>query len=348
MRILKYLIYFRVIGINKNIEQLGVNNMVIASYVSTIRSDNNEIAGYTIKDKGNTKEIKLESLKQAIKQGKIRVTGLELTGSGDLISTEEKYKKLVLRLKLFGLPITEIPTYCGHKCYLISNNDQDYTIYIPSDVTRLNEDFDTLTFTNHIEDLQGTLRIVGGQGLIDTNSMFSGCEAQTLDLSNFDTSNVTNMEHMFWRCKAQNLDLSNLNTSNTTTMQGMFIGCEAQTLDLSNFDTSNVTNMEGMFGWCLAQNINLSSFDTSNVTTMNSMFSWCLAQNINLSSFDTSNVTTMDSMFKNCKAQTIDISNFSTDKIMTVEGIFKKCQAQVKATDGRILEEYFFGGTADA
>jgi len=52
--------------------------------------------------------------------------------------------------------------------------------------------------------------------------MFQGAKATTLNLSSFDTSNVTNMHGMFW-------------------------GAEATTLDLSSFDTSSVTNMYYMF-----------------------------------------------------------------------------------------------------
>jgi surface protein len=59
--------------------------------------------------------------------------------------------------------------------------------------------------------------------------MFQNCAALTaLDLSNFDTANVTAMEYMFYGCAAlQMLDLSNFNTANVTTMYMMFFGCAA-------------------------------------------------------------------------------------------------------------------------
>ena len=50
----------------------------------------------------------------------------------------------------------------------------------------------------------------------------------------------------------QTLDLSNFNTANVTTMLGMFNGCTAlQTLDLSNFNTANVADMSYMFQSCI-------------------------------------------------------------------------------------------------
>ena len=109
--------------------------------------------------------------------------------------------------------------------------------------------------------------------------MFYDCSAlASLDLSGFDTSNVTNMAAMFYRCGALiSLDLSGFDTSNVTNMGMMFDDCSALTsLDLGSFDTSNVTKMNDMFNSCSAlASLDLSGFDTSNVENMNNMFSDC-------------------------------------------------------------------------
>lgn len=54
---------------------------------------------------------------------------------------------------------------------------------------------------------------------------------------------------MFRNCTIlENLNLSNFNTSKVTNMNSMFLGCNnLTTLDLSSFDTSNVTKMDYMF-----------------------------------------------------------------------------------------------------
>ena len=78
------------------------------------------------------------------------------------------------------------------------------------------------------------------------NKMFSECKAlQTLNLSNFNTSSVTDMCYMFENCyKLQTLDLSNFNTSNVQRMFGMFRNCHVlQTLNLSNFFLKNNINL---------------------------------------------------------------------------------------------------------
>ena len=71
----------------------------------------------------------------------------------------------------------------------------------------------------------------------------------TLNLSNFDTSQVTNMRYMFnGMSNLTTLDLSNFDTSKVTDMQSMFNHMSnLTTLDLSNFNTSKVTDMNYMF-----------------------------------------------------------------------------------------------------
>ena len=107
--------------------------------------------------------------------------------------------------------------------------------------------------------------------------MFLNCNAlTTLDVSKFDTKNVTDMSSMFYGCSAlTKLNLSSFNTQNVTNMDGMFSYCKAlTTLDVSKFDTKNVTDMSGMFSDCYAlTTLDVSKFDTKNVTDMRGMFS---------------------------------------------------------------------------
>ncbi len=131
---------------------------------------------------------------------------------------------------------------------------------------------------------------------------------KNVDLSKFDTSNVTYMYGLFYNCSAlESLDLSSFDTSVVTYMSYMFYDCSAlESLDLSSFDTSVVTDMSYMFECCSAlESLDLSSFDTSVVTAMRNMFSGCSAlESLDLSSFDTSNVTDMTLMFYLCDSLT--------------------------------------------
>ena len=124
---------------------------------------------------------------------------------------------------------------------------------------------------------------------------------QSLDLSSFNTQNVTNMKGMFYKCcNLQSLDLSSFNTQNVTNMRCMFYECEnLQNLDLSSFNTQKVTDMSHMFYYCYnLKNLNLLSFNTQKVENMDNMFYNCSdLQSLDLSSFNTQNVTNMNDMF---------------------------------------------------
>ena len=159
-------------------------------------------------------------------------------------------------------------------------------------------------------------------------SMFSSMyNLTTLDLSNFDTSKVTDMNSMFSdMSKLTSLNLPNFDTSNVTNMGYMFSGMSKLTsLNLPNFDTSNVTNMQYMFfNMPSLTTLDLSSFDTSQVTNMSGMFlGMSKLTSLNLPNFDTSNVTNMKSMFRNMSSlTTLNLSNFNTSKVTNMDSMF--------------------------
>ena len=109
--------------------------------------------------------------------------------------------------------------------------------------------------------------------------MFAGCTNLTsLDLSNFDTSQVTLMVAMFKDCsKFESLDLSNFDTSNVVEMSQMFKGCSGlKSIDLRNFDTSKVEYMYEMFAGCTGlTSLDLSHCDLSNVHYSNELLKGC-------------------------------------------------------------------------
>lgn len=159
-------------------------------------------------------------------------------------------------------------------------------------------------------------------------NMFRDIAVTSLDLSGFQTENVTDMAGMFYDAKnITNLDLTPLNTSNVTDMHYMFTNMSSLTsLNLSRINTSKVTNMTGMF-WGVKNlpTLDLSKFDTRNVTDMSQMFFQAeKLANLDLSSFDTSKVTTMFDMFNSMKSLTnLKFSKkFNTGQVQNMQGMF--------------------------
>ena len=178
----------------------------------------------------------------------------------------------------------------------------------------------------------------------------------SVDLSGFDTSNVTNMSGMFYWCSnLTTLNLSGWDTGRVTDMNSMFDGCSSLTsLDLSGWDTGSVTNMSSMFRYCNnLTTLNLSSWDTGSVTNMCDMFERCSSlttldlsgwktgsvtemyymfrdcsnlTNLKLSGWETGSVTNMDSMFNNCRNLTnLDLSGWDTGKVTNMSSMFSGC-----------------------
>ena len=72
-------------------------------------------------------------------------------------------------------------------------------------------------------------------------------------IENLNTENVTNMRGMFFNCpNLSSLDLTNFSTGNVTDMNSMFGYCQLSSLDLTSFNTANVTEMNFMFQGCSA------------------------------------------------------------------------------------------------
>ena len=183
--------------------------------------------------------------------------------------------------------------------------------------------------------------------------MFAGSYLPSIDIGNFDTRNVVDMQYTFAGLKnvthldLHGFDVSKVNnigaifSNNPTlvslnladwrldsihTMDSLFAGMHAlSNLNLSGFTTKNVTDMHHMFNECHAlTDLDLSSFDTSKVTDMNNMFRDNFAlKNLNLSSFNTSNVTNMKEMFRHDGViYPLDVSTFDTRKVTNMDGMF--------------------------
>ncbi len=193
---------------------------------------------------------------------------------------------------------------------------QSATLTIKGELTRDQWDYITLGLLRNVK----VHTVYAEEGTVlpaDCSCFFGNLYPEntltSIDISNADTSNVTNMDYMFYGCnRVESLDLSNFDTSNVTNMNYMFGFCKSmQSLDLSSFNTTNVTDMSKMFYQCGSlTSLVVSDFDTRNVTSMESMFAYSMAiVSLDLSSFDTRNVTNMEGMFNYCHSlETILVS----------------------------------------
>ena len=201
------------------------------------------------------------------------------------------------------------------------DNNECYTFYIGSKYKIYGKDLSYL-FCKFISLKNINFNNLDTSLTTKTWGMFSYCSSLvTLDLSSFDTSNVTEMNSpgysyggMFQDCtNLEYINLSNFDTTKVTSMYGMFLRCSSLiSLDLSSFTTSNLTSMGSMFQGCSRLvNVDVSNFNTTNVTNMYGTFYGCTSlTSLDVSNWNTTNVTKMSHMFYGCSGLTsLNFSN---------------------------------------
>ena len=109
-----------------------------------------------------------------------------------------------------------------------------------------------------------------------------------------NTSSSVSMAGMFWNNSAFNQDISGWNTSTVTNMEHMF-STSVFNQDIGGWNTSSVTTMNFMFSSNTAFNQNIGGWDTSSVTIMSAMFQTATSFNQDIGDWDISNVTDFNS-----------------------------------------------------
>lgn len=164
-----------------------------------------------------------------------------------------------------------------------------------------------------------------------TGNLLPNPKEITLDVSSFDTRNVSDMSYMFEQTGIKNINLDSLSTYSLRDTSYMFAECYyLQNLDLRQFKTATVSDAHGMFTYCFSlTNINFDTDVFGNVTDMSYMFDHSTAFTIlNLSSFNTANVTNMSGMFSDCTALTkiiVSQNKFKLDSLTQSTDMFAGC-----------------------
>eukprot|EP00605_Chrysophyceae_sp_TOSAG23-4_P001051 GSChrysophyteH1.ASY1.ANO1.1156.1 assembled CDS len=154
------------------------------------------------------------------------------------------------------------------------------------------------------------------------NELFKGKVRFNDDISGWNVSNVTKMEHMFHGAKAFNQPLNNWNVSQVTDMGLMFNGARAFNQPLDNWNVSKVTDMGGMFSLASAFNQPLNNWNVSQVTDMGLMFNGARAFNQPSDNWNVSKVTDMRSMFSLATAFNQPLNNWNVSQVTRMSFMF--------------------------
>ena len=238
-------------------------------------------------------------------------------------------KAIEIKYKNLGSS-TQSSTYLMDSPFTIPNNGQIDNLTFT----------DTISYTSSINVMPYKIDLSNWDSsyVTDMNSMFEHCNSIVfIDVSELNTNNVINMKNMFYMdtwgkvSGLKSLNVSNWNVSNVTNMYGMFNGCiSLGSLDVSNWNVSNVTDMNSMFYHCGSlTSLDVSNWNVSNVTNMYDMFAWCSSlTSLDVSNWNVSNVTNMYWMFGGCSSLTsLDVSNWNVSNVNDISNMFYDCNS---------------------
>ena len=145
------------------------------------------------------------------------------------------------------------------------------------------------------------------------------------DLSDWDTSNVSNMDEMFFEADSFNQNINNWDVSKVESMVGMFEGdiipITTFNQPLDSWNVGNVRNMERMFDHNNSFNQNINNWDVSRVENMTAMFNNATSFNQPLNGWDVGNVENISQMFYYAENFNQDLSTWDFSSITSLSNI---------------------------
>ena len=167
---------------------------------------------------------------------------------------------------------------------------------------------------------------------LDDKGLFEGLDPHNIDISEWNVSNVKQMNFMFYNCENFNCDLSKWDVSKVKSMSYMFNDCKKfEGKGLEDWNVSKVTYMPYMFFECENFNCNLSSWDVSKAETMQGMFEDCINfKGYGLENWNLKNAKNTRNMFYGCSSLNCDLSNWDISNIPQKQFMFQKSSLKAK------------------
>lgn len=175
--------------------------------------------------------------------------------------------------------------------------------------------------------------------------MFVDINVSEIDLTEFDTTNIVDMDYMFLeadlgdcfslgsptnaQANTPDRNILTLNTEGVTSMSGMFKDCKVKHLDLNSLRTHNVTDFSDMFCSCNDLiDLNVDGFDTSNAEDFHGMFQGCIKlTQLNVKHFNVDNVLHMSCLFSKClRLKVIDLESWNFSQVSDANEMFAYCE----------------------
>ena len=179
-------------------------------------------------------------------------------------------------IKFYSYEITLKVNGTGIKNILSDSSFYTYPcptyLYLNGDLIQDNTDCRNINIT----ELDSIIKLIWNNNISTTNGMFYNCtEITEIDMTNFDTSSVTDMNEMFSMCSSlKSLKVSNLNTESVISFENMFCNCTSlKSLNLESFTNPSAISLYRMFYNCEnLEYINIKNFEEKENLNIDEMF----------------------------------------------------------------------------
>lgn len=261
----------------------------------------------------------------------------------EIIEEREKCVKEILEVT--GKHYGWYKEITGNKNWILYDTEQ-YEVRNFDDIEHLvfgRDLMDAETFLCVRKDFKGKLHLPINASTC--SFMFVDINVPEIDLTEFDTTNVVNMDYMFLKAdlgdffspgsstntqaNTSNQNTLTLNTEGVISMSGMFKDCKVKHLDLSSLRTHNVRDFSDMFYNCNDLiDLNINGFDTSQAEDLCGMFHGChkLTQ-LNVKYFNVNSVLNMSYLFSGCRSlKVIDLEGWDFSQVENANEMFGYCE----------------------
>lgn len=264
----------------------------------------------------------------------------------EIIEEREKCVKEILEVT--GRHYSWHKEITGNKNWILYDTEQ-YEVRNFDDIEYLvlnNKLINAETFLCVRKDFKGKLHLPINASTC--SFMFVDINVPQIDLTEFDTTNVVDMDYMFLEANLGDcFSLVSTTDIQATDTESSSTATQANTSDQNTLilNTEGVTTMSGMFKDCKVKHLDLSSLRTHNVTDFSNMFCSCNDLiDLNVDGFDTSQAKDFHGMFQGCiKLTQLDVKHFNVDNVLHMSYLFSRCR-ELKVID---LEGWNFSQVMD-
>lgn len=261
----------------------------------------------------------------------------------EIIEEREKCVKEILEVT--GRHYSWYKENTGNKNLILYDTEQ-YEVRNFDDIKYLvlnNRLMDVKTFLCVRRDFKGKLHLPINASTC--SFMFVDINVSEIDLTEFDTTNIVDMDYMFLeanlgdclslvsstitQANTPDRNILTLNTEGVISMSGMFKDCKVKHLDLRNLRTDNVTDFSDMFCSCNDLiDLNVDGFDTSKAKDFHGMFQGCIKlTQLNVKHFNVDNVLHMSCLFSRClRLKVINLESWDFSQVRDANEMFAYCE----------------------